>query len=162
MGGLLTLYLAAQYPEIAAILLYAPGLQLTLRPVDKARLYLAAPFVAYIPKDYMDSNELWQGYPVNPLKGVIQILKLQKNVRPLLSKIHQPTLIVQGRLDQSVHPDVPDIISQNIRASTCEKYWMPNSGHCVLLDTERQEIFNLTLRFIENVLQPFENKSAAI
>lgn len=159
-GGVLSLYLAAQYPQIAAILLYAPALRLTMRPIDKIRLYLSAPFVAYVPKDYMDSNELWQGYPVNPLKGAIQLLKLQKTVKPLLGQIHQPTLIVQGRLDQSVHPDVPDMISQKIQANTCEKYWMTNSGHCVLLDKERQEIFDITLRFLENVFHPSENKSA--
>jgi carboxylesterase len=152
-GGVLSLYLAAQYPQIAAILLYAPALKLTLRPIDKLRLYLAAPFVAYVPKDYMDSNELWQGYPVNPLKGAIQLLKLQNALQPLLGKIHQPTLIVQGRLDQSVHPDVPEIICQKIQSSLCEKYWMSNSGHCVVLDKERQEIFNITLRFLENALQ---------
>ena len=159
-GGVLSLYLAAQYPQIAAILLYAPALRLTLRPIDIIRLYLFAPFVAYVPKDYMDSNELWQGYPANPLKGAIQLLKLQKNVKPLLGQIHQPTLIVQGRLDQSVHPEVPDMISNKIQARICEKYWMPNSGHCVLLDKERQDIFNITLRFLENVFRPSKNKPA--
>jgi len=130
-GGVVSLYLAAWYPQIAALLLYAPALRLTLRPVDKIRLYLAAPFVAYARKDYMDSNELWQGYTVNPLKGVIQLLKLQKKVTPLLGKIHQPTLIVQGRLDQAVHPEVPDTICRKIQAGVCEKYWMPDEADLI-------------------------------
>jgi carboxylesterase len=157
-GGILALYLAAQYPQIAALLLYAPALQLTARPIDYWRIYLASPFVAWVPKKNMDSNELWQGYPVNPLKGVIQLLKLQKSVKPLLIKIHQPTLIVQGRLDQSVHPEVPEIIYQNISSKVREKYWMPESGHCVLLERERHEVFEITLRFLEKVIHPFDQK----
>jgi carboxylesterase len=152
-GGLLSLYLATQHPEIAALLLYAPALRLTLKPSSILRIYLFSPFVPWVSKDYMDDNPLWQGYPVNPLKGVIQLLKLQKQVRPLLSLVHQPTLIIQGRQDTSVHPEVPDAIYNGIQSSIREKIWMEKSGHCVLLEQERQAIFDLTLRFLERAVQ---------
>ena len=152
-GGLLSLYLAAQHPEIAALLLYAPALRLTMKTSSIFLVYLLSPFIRWVPKNYMDSNPLWQGYPVNPLKGVIQFLKLQKQVRPMLSQVHQPTLIVQGRLDTAVHPDVPDIIYSDIHSPIKEKIWMENSGHCVILDMERQQIFDETLRFLERALQ---------
>jgi carboxylesterase len=152
-GGLLSLYLATLHPEIAALLLYAPALQLTLKPSSILRIFLFSPFVPWVPKDYMDDNPLWQGYPVNPLRGVIQLLKLQKKVRPLLSLVRQPTLIVQGRSDTSVRPEVPDTIYNGIQSSLREKIWMEKSGHCVLLDQERQVIFDMTLRFLERVLQ---------
>ena len=155
-GGIISIYLAAQHPEIAALLLYAPTLRLTMRPIDKLRLYLSSPFIAWIPKSNLDSNDLWQGYPVNPLKGVIQLLKLQNQVRPLLEKIDQPTLIVQGRLDETVHPEVPEIIYNTIHSKVREKHWMSESGHCVILEPERQEIFEITLRFLETVLHPTE------
>lgn len=153
-GGLLSLYLAAQIPQITALLLYAPALRLNARPFDRLRLYLAAPFLPWIPKNNMDSDDLWQGYPVNPLKGVIQLLELQKHVRPLLRKIRQPTLIVQGVLDQTVHPDVPADICRQIQSEVCEIHWMHRSGHCVILDQERQEVFEITLQFIDRVLHP--------
>jgi carboxylesterase len=161
-GGVLALYMAAEYPDIAALLLFAPALRLTYSRSVIIRLHLAAPFIAYVPKDNMDSNELWQGYPVNPLKGAIQLMNLQKKVKPLLAKIHQPTLIVQGQLDQSVHPDVPEMICKNIQSSLCEIHWMQDSGHCVIIDKERQEIYELTLRFLEIALQPSKNQAAVI
>jgi carboxylesterase len=151
-GGLLSLYLAAQIPQITALLLYAPALRLNTHPFDRLRLYLTAPFLPWIPKNNMDSDDLWQGYPVNPLKGVIQLLELQKQVRPLLGKIHQPTMIVQGSLDQTVHPDVPATIHRHIQSEVCEIHWMNRSGHCVILDQERQEVFEITLQFIDHVL----------
>jgi carboxylesterase len=152
-GGLLSLYLAAQHPEIAALLLYAPALRLTLKPSSIILMHLLSPLVRWVPKSYMDSNQLWQGYSVNPLKGVLQLLKLQKQMRPRLSQVNQPTLIVQGWLDKSVHPEVPDTIYNGIQSSLRIKVWMENSGHCVLLEGERQTIFDMTLRFLEQALQ---------
>lgn len=157
-GALLALYLAARHPQIVALLLYAPALQLNVKPTDTLRLYLLSPFVPWVPKSNMDSNDLWQGYPVNPLKGVIQLLKLQQKVHSILDQVHQPTLIVQGRLDSTVHPDVPDIIDRQIRTPFCEKIWMANSAHCVILDQERQQVFDLTLAFLKRVLHPAEEK----
>lgn len=152
-GGLLSLYLAAQHPEIAALLLYAPALRLTLKSSSIIIMHLLSPLVPWVPKSYMDSNPLWQGYSVNPLKGVLQLLKLQKQIRPRLSQVNQPTLIIQGRLDKSVHPEVPDTIYNGIQSSLRIKVWMEKSGHCVLLEGERQTIFDMTLRFLEQALQ---------
>ena len=157
-GALLSLYLAARHAQIAALLLYAPALRLSLRPIDKMRVYLFSLFIPWVPKNNMDSDELWQGYPVNPLKGVIQLLKLQKQVLSILERVHQPTLIVQGRLDTTVHPEAPDIIYRGIRSPIREKVWMTNSGHCVILDREREQIFNLTLNFLDRILHPAAEK----
>lgn len=148
-GGILALYLASQHPEISALLLYAPALQLNLNALDVFRLYAASPFVEWIPKGTMDSDSLWQGYPVNPLKGTIQLLQFQKQVRACLPAIHQPVLIVQGRLDTTVHPSVPDTICQQVVSAVKEKHWMDQSEHCVILDKELDQVAQITLDFIE-------------
>lgn len=150
-GGLLALYLAAHHPEISAVLLYAPALQLTLPKIMVFWLYLIAPFMPWItPKQGKPtaSSERWQGYKVRPLKGLIQLLKLQKQIQPLLGKIDQPTLIIQGRLDMTVHPDVPDLIGQRISSPVKKIHWMENSTHCVILDCEIEDVFEITHEFI--------------
>jgi carboxylesterase len=156
-GGLLTLYLALSHPEISALLLYAPALQLTLRPWDILQMHLIAPFLPWVAKQNMDSgteaDKLWQGYPVNPLKGALQLLRLQDQVRPHLSEIHQPVLIVQGKLDTTVVPEVPDQIFSNVNSQIKEKYWMDHSTHCVILDQERHLVNQITLDFLSRVLQ---------
>lgn len=152
-GGLLALYLAERHSEISALLLYAPALRLNFRPFDKIRLYLLSPFVRWIPKQNIDSNELWQGYPVNPLKGVIQLLKLQNQVDQLLTCIHQPALIIQGSLDNTVHSEVPDVIFDKISSNIKQKHWMQQSAHCVILDRELDLVTKITLDFIDLALQ---------
>jgi carboxylesterase len=151
-GGLLTLHLAIHHPELAALLLYAPALRLTLRRRDVARMYLAAPFIPWTPKASLDSDGMWQGYPVNPLRGAIQLLRLQAQVRPRMQQIRQPVLIVQGRLDTTVHPSVPETITQQVGSSLKELHWMQNSAHCVILDRERQQVFEITRIFLEKAL----------
>ncbi len=155
-GGLLALYLAQQHPEVAAILTYAPALKLTIRRRDVVQLYLLSPFLESVskkPGPPTAADDLWQGYPVNPLKGVIALLQLQRQVRPHLKTITQPILIVQGRLDETVHPDVPQMIYDGVRSTIKEMYWMERSSHCVILDQEREHIFALTARFLTRALR---------
>lgn len=157
-GGLLALWLAQHHPEIEALLLYAPALRLNLRPLDGLRMRLLAPFVPWVRKANLDSNPYWQGYPVNPLKGVLQLLALQRQVRPRLGQIRQPMLLIQGRLDKTVHPSVPDVIAQAVASSRVEKHWMSRSPHCVIIDQEMDEVARLTLDFLRRTLAaPAEN-----
>ena len=147
-GGLLALYLAAQHPDISGVLAYAPALRLAIRSIDQFKLRLLAPFIPYLPKQGKDDDLPWKGYTVNPLKGVLQLLQLQKQVAALLPKIRCPLLIIQGRLDATVDPQVPEIINQGVASSMKEIYWMPNSNHCVALDVELTQVISLTLNFL--------------
>jgi carboxylesterase len=150
-GGILALYLASEHPEIAGVLAYAPALRLTLSPFERIRLHLAAPLLASVPKQSIDANHAWQGYRVNPLKGAIQLLRLQQEVRRRLPRITQPVLIVQGRQDLTVHPGVPDEIESRVNARIVEKHWMENSSHVVIVDKELDRVGEITLAFLQKI-----------
>jgi len=151
-GGLISLFLASQHPEIAALLLYAPALRLNINPFDSLLIHLLAPFIASLPKKNLDSDELWQGYKVNPLKGVLQLMKLQDKVRSLLPAVTQPVLIVQGELDTTVASDVPDLIFNRVKSTIKEKYWLAKSSHCVILDQEFDQVIGITGQFLDRAL----------
>jgi carboxylesterase len=151
-GGLLALYLAAHHPEISGVLAYAPALKLNINFLDQIKLRLIAPFVPYLPKGGEDDDLPWKGYTVNPLKGVLQLLKLQQQVLPLLSKIHQPILIVQGKMDTTVDASVPQTIYDQVSSPIKEIHWMEKSSHCVAIDCEFDQVAAITLQFIEKAL----------
>lgn len=153
MGGVLALHLAAEHPEAAGAMAYAPAIKLALTTADLIRLHLFAPFMASVPKGASKPNDHWQGYPVNPLKGVIQLLRFGEDVRRRLPRIRQPILVVQGRLDTTVAPEAGDIIMQGVGSTIKEHYWMEQSTHVVLLDCELDRIAELTLRFVERALE---------
>jgi carboxylesterase len=150
-GGLLALYLVSRHPESVAALVYAPALKIVISSWNKFLLHLLAPFVPYMPKKDDDDGLPWKGYTVNPLKGTIQLLRLQHQVKRLLPTIRRPVLIIQGRLDFTVDPEVPETISNNIRSVIKEIHWMENSSHCVILDHELDQVTDITLRFLAKV-----------
>ncbi len=151
-GALLVLYLACQHPEVAAILCYAPVLRLKLNRGIVFVLSLCAPFLTSIPKAASTDDNPWQGYSVQPLKGASQILRLQKVILPLLPQVRPPILIMQGRLDPTVHPQSPQVIYDQVGSPIKELHWLEHSTHCVILDKERDLAADLTLAFLNRVL----------
>jgi carboxylesterase len=160
MGALLALLLASEHPKIAAVLAYAPALKLRMTRANELRLRMMAPFIPYTPKANMNPNTPWQGYPVVPLKGVLELLKLQHRVLKALSAVHQPVLVIQGCNDATVHPDVPAIILEGISSKFKESAWMESSGHVVILEHELDKAAQKTIEFLDLVLAP--SGSAAI
>ena len=150
-GGLLALYLAPQHPEISGLLTYAPALKLNISSLDQIKLRLAALFIPYLPKSGEDDDLPWKGYTVNPLKGVIQLLKLQRQVLPKLAQIRRPVLIVQGKLDTTVDSSVPQTIYNGVSSTIKEIYWMEKSSHCVIIDCEFDQVVEITQQFIYEV-----------
>ncbi len=158
LGGLLALYLAAEIPSAAGILAYAPAL--VVRPAyGPFLLPVLSPFIPYMPKpQHVDpprlTDERWQGYPVNPLRAVGQLYRLQKVVRRRLPLVRQPLLVMQGKLDESVSPRVPGLVYAAVKSATKEVHWLENSHHCLLLDTEFELAARVTQDFIQRVVGP--------
>jgi carboxylesterase len=159
-GAVLALELASNHPEIRGLLIYAPALVLQLSPARRLLLYTLAPFVTGISKGPVDAASEWQGYPVNPLKSVVQLIRLGKVVRKNLPHVHQPILIVQGRKDATVAPTAPQIIYDEVCSIDRELHWMEDSTHVVILDKERDKVGELTLAFMQRVLaNPVQHKT---
>ena len=150
MGGLLALYLAGLHPEAAGVLLYAPAIRLTLSARDKIGLYLGSLFLTEVGRASMDGSDRWQGYPGLPLKGAIQLLRLQAVTRKRLSRVSQPVLVFQGRKDTTVHPSAGEIILRGVSSRVKEHHWMEQSSHAIPLDSEVAVVTDLTVRFIES------------
>jgi|WetSurMetagenome_2_1015567.scaffolds.fasta_scaffold198001_2 carboxylesterase len=149
MGAVLALFLASEHPEISGVMCYAPALKLALQPLQVMQMYLAAPFMLSVPKGSIDVSQNWQGYPVNPLKAGIELLKLEKEVTRRLSRIEQPILVVEGRLDTTIDLTSADLICQGVRSTIKSQHMMENSSHVVLLDSELDQISALTLNFMQ-------------
>ncbi len=159
LGALIAIYLASYHPEIAGILAYGPALKLILKKTDILKLYSLSPFIPYIKEKDRGDDLPWRGYQAIPLKSVIQLLKLQRETLPRLKFIRRPILLVQGRFDARIPPDVPDIIYDKVNSVKKEIHWMDNSSHCVILDRERDSVQEITLKFIKKTLGYTHGKS---
>jgi carboxylesterase len=83
---------------------------------------------------------------------VWQLVRLQGQVRRRLPRIRQPLLVIQGRLDETVHASVPEVIAARVASDKKEVHWLERSPHVLLLDQEWQQAAALTLSFLKSVL----------
>jgi carboxylesterase len=144
MGGLLALLLARSHPELKGILLYAPALHIP--GVERARLI--APFRPFILKKAGYSTLPWQGYFVNPTYAVVQLEKLQNEVRRQLPEIKQPVFIAQGCQDLTIDLQSAKLVYDGIGSGEKDLHYFQESGHIILLDKEFDTVAELTLNFI--------------
>jgi esterase/lipase len=84
----------------------------------------------------------------------LQLLKLQRVVDKLLPLVHQPLLIVMGRLDDTVHPSVPATIASRVSSDLVSIHWMRRSSHVVILDKELDQVASITLDFMQQIVNP--------
>ena len=151
-GGVLALALAARYPDIAGILCYAPALKLQMPPIMPAVIELGAAMGLTIAKDAPNDNPYWQGYDERPLRSVRALLRLNRDTRKRLAAIKQPLLILQGRNDNTVAADCPDLIRDGVKTAVYEQHWLEKSGHVLLVEDEIDTAADLTIRFIKAIV----------
>ena len=151
MGGVLALVLATRHPEAAGILVYSPAVKIPRRPLLMA--YLARPFIPYVnKKGIQDLHPDWQGYPVNPVAAIVRLHQMQRQLRSQIPKMRHPLLIVQGRHDTDIDVAGVERLYTIYPGSIKEFHWMEQSGHVVMLDSERVQVAEITAKFIYRVL----------
>ena len=152
MGAVVALYLATEHPEAAGVLAFSPALRIRLSRFKQLQVRALAPFVAAVPKGGLDVEDQWQGYPVNPLKGVVQLLELQRALLARLHLIRQPVLVVQGRLDTTIDPRVGEMILAGVSSNIKELRWFERSSHVVLIDQELDSVIEVVAQFMDRAV----------
>lgn len=147
MGGLLTLELAHQHPEIPGLFLFAPAIKVK----GLWRSHLVYPFIKYIKKPNKDDGLAWKGYMVNPVKASSELHKLQKHILRVLPTITQPVIIFTGEYDHTIAPGSAQIILKAIGSSIKQHFHMEHSGHTIILDRELDQVAERVITFIEKI-----------
>lgn len=162
MGAVLALYLASEHPELEGLMLYAPALQV---PRDRVILGRLLQHITPIrPKPAKGkptvADTRWKGYTVNGVRAAVQLFDLQQETLRRLERVHQPLLILQGRLDVTIDPRSGETILRQVRSTEKDLYWLEDSTHCVILDCELDRAATLTLDFMARALQRASDRNA--
>ena len=148
-GGLLSLQLAAKEPKVRGLLLYAPALELRIKGSKAA--YLLQYFMKYIDKGSSKDDLEWKGYNVFPLKGFVQLLKLQNQVKKQLGKVTQPTLVFISKADKRVSIKTGETIINSISSINKQLIVLEDAPHTMLLGHDKQQIIDQTIEFVQEV-----------
>ncbi|HOB86735.1 MAG TPA: alpha/beta fold hydrolase [Bacillota bacterium] len=153
MGGSLTLYLAARYPDKVKGIIPICG------PVYlKNPLLPLVPVLKYVIKtlpgvggDIKNPEVTELAYDKISLPATWELVKLLKVVKELLPSIRQPALIIQSREDHVVHPSNAPYIYEHISSQDKEILWLENSYHVATMDYDKELIFQKAAAFIKRI-----------
>jgi len=147
MGALLCLLTAVEFPEVTGLLLFAPALELKIKGSKAA--YLLQYFKKYFDKGPSKNDQEWKGYNVFPLKGFVQLMRLQKQVQKKLGKVTQPTLVVISKADNRVSLSTGEAMINSIASNKKQLIVLEDASHTMLLDHDNQFILDQALAFVE-------------
>ena len=165
MGALLGLRLAATRPgQVAALV--SMGTPLHLRPLQRlgiqaldslARVPLIERISRRIVKPHRTDCSLrdvaarYPGLDAFPRPSLVELLRLQDEVRPQLSEIQCPVFLVHGASDHSAPATNVDDVAGRLATHT-ERLVLPNSFHIVGLDLDRERVCDEIVRFAVKIL----------
>ncbi len=154
MGGTLTLYMAAMYPDVFKGAIPINGAVFVNNP-DLAGLAFMDNAPAAVPGvggDIKKPDVPELAYENVPVPAIRQIYALMSVTRELLPRVTCPTLVFQSRDDHVVIPDNAPFIMENIGAEDKRLFWLENSFHVATLDNDKELIASETLKFIQQLL----------
>jgi carboxylesterase len=154
LGSLLTLWLGEQHAELAGLILMSPAVKVRDRrmPLTLGLRYV----VKYNPGsgigdsdlgDPQANDRIWC-YDRTPLWGAAEVYLLQRRVRQALRRVRQPVLIVQGRRDAGLPPEAAQMVYDGVSSADRELIWLENSGHNVLADGEREQLWAMSYEWM--------------
>jgi carboxylesterase len=154
MGAMVACALADAHPERAAgLVLLAPALQLTW-PGRLGAWLGKLPLLreVIVAKRASDVRAPVPGRPIFgldgiPLSAVTELARLERSVDALLPRLRAPALVVAGAHDRTVTVRGARRLAARL-AGPVELVVLPESGHLVLLDQERERCVEEAIRFL--------------
>lgn len=152
LGGVLALYLAAQHPDLAGALLYAPAIRISswrprLVPLLKYVVRLAPKGGGNVWADPEARSLLWS-YEEYPMVAMHEANRLIAHVRRQLPRVSCPLLIAYSLVDPVVPPAAAEDIVRHVSTDDISLLTLQRSGHVVTLDAEWQQVAEKTAAFI--------------
>lgn len=152
LGALLTLHLAARHTDIQGIAIYSPAIKLENRFMGL--LPLARHLIKQWPKEPepVDLTELSSGrawhYDSFPTNGANELRKFQHLVRKELGSVRVPAIVFFSTGDKLLHAEAGPLTFAKLGSADKELVTLHNSGHNLMIDNERENIFVRTYGFI--------------
>jgi len=151
-GATLALDLAARYPDRVAGLVTLAGF---VHTKDPRRFF--APVIRYLVKslpgvsnDIADPDSKEIAYDRFPTGAAHHMLKMVNRARRGLSAVRTPILVMHGRNDGTVAPYNAKLIYDTVGSLDKELIYLERSNHVILLDYDRDEVFERTHAFIKD------------
>ncbi len=157
MGALLSLQLAMEHGDLLdSIVLVSVALRLTSPLAPHRPLAFLTPLVGKLIKyfpvktPYADKEleKFDNNYHKAPTKTIISFLEYTTYIEKRLPEVNTPTYIIHSRNDKVADPVSAQIVYDRISSREKEIRWFEKSGHEMMRDMEREEVFKAIMEWI--------------
>jgi carboxylesterase len=153
MGGTLALWLATRRPEIRGLVLVnpladgqAPGVTQTVTQLRA----LGEPLVPGIGSDIALEGSVESAYPLTPVEPLLSLHAALADLRPALSGIRCPVLLLTSPEDHVVEPVSSDLVAESVQGPV-ERVALERSFHVATLDHDAALIERSAVDFVRRV-----------
>ncbi len=149
MGGLVTLNLAANHPEVLGIVTWAAALEF-VNPLSRFVGLLGKFFKMWPGQESFNDPECrkkctnYKSFATDSFASLYQFAQLTKG---RLAEVRVPVCIIQSKKDQVVKPSAGQHIFDGV-GGYAEIHWLERSGHELGQDMECATVFDITARFV--------------
>jgi carboxylesterase len=153
MGGTITCWLAARYPEIAGIVCINPAVQpVDAQAFEMAQLMLDAGEVIApgVGSDICDPDATEDAYLGSPIEAARSMFEAIAALQDDLPKISCPVLIMTSLVDHVVLPEASDLLAEKV-SGPVERLTLERSFHVATLDHDKDLIGERAVDFARKV-----------
>ena len=156
VGGALAISLAAERPDIEALVLLAPYVEMPpmvnrLALTSRAWGWLVPYFSSRAVGSIHDPNAAARslGHGVMTPATLRAIADVVNAADAALPRVTVPTLIIQSREDNRIAPEIAERGFARLGAQVKRFIWTTGAGHVITVDFGHERVFDLTAQWIE-------------
>jgi carboxylesterase len=154
MGGTLSLYMAAIYPDaFKGVITINAAVQLETPELAEIAFDPQAPInVPGIGSDIKDPNSKELAYLEVPVSSIKEGYALSSVTKDLLPRIRCPVFVITSREDHVVSPTNGRLIFNRLTTSRIDSLWLDDSYHVATIDNDKDLICEQACSFIHSIV----------
>jgi carboxylesterase len=155
MGGTLSLYMAAMYPDaFKGVITINAAVQLETPALAALAFNSQAPVtIPGIGSDIKDPHSKELAYSEVPVSSIKEAYALSSVLQDLLPRIKCPVFVITSREDHVVSPTNGRLIPNRLTVNRIESLWLDNSYHVATIDNDKDLICERAYDFITSILK---------
>lgn len=151
LGGVFTLKVGAEFPVKGVVSMCAPIKRRSKEGLFERLYNYAKVYKQFEGKDNEQIQKELVELEKLPRGAIDEIQKMIQHTSDEIEEIDAPTLVLQGKLDDSLYQESAPYIYDTVETDEKEIIWYQNSGHIITLGKERDKVYEDTLKFLDEL-----------
>ncbi|MFJ7637680.1 alpha/beta hydrolase [Peribacillus sp. NPDC097225] len=152
LGGVFSLKVGTEFPVKGVVSMCAPMKGRDVSRLHNRMISYAKAYKKFEGKDPDQIDAEIKRLEKEPMHSLKDVLHIIEDTSENLDLITAPTLVQQGRLDDSDYTESAPMIFNDVDTQHRQLIWYEQSGHIITLGKEREQVYEDVHRFLNNLI----------